>query len=174
MEWTENSNSASLLQTFHPIREMPSAPATNVPCQEVLSSAEEVASKNVRNYTTMKDILGGKDYASTSHEGNMYYRELIKKNKDEYNSMEDNKQKKDLVRRLYIFLKSNDRRFMKRSDISDVWVEMDEENAMKKIGQALREKRHFRHCSTNSQSSLPVHQNTSKEEAEDDNFCHDP
>lgn len=89
------------------------------------------------------DVLSGRGGRINSHPGNIKFRELVNKHKHQYLSKETKKLEKVKVADLIVqTIRSMDPpgRFLKEDNSSKGWIEIGDEKARKKAGQAMREK----------------------------------
>jgi hypothetical protein len=89
------------------------------------------------------DVLSGRGGRINSHPGNVKFRELVNKHKHQYLSRETKKLEKVKVADLIVqTIRKMDPpgRFLKEDSNSKGWVEIGDEKARKKAGQAMREK----------------------------------
>lgn len=89
------------------------------------------------------DVLSGRGGRINSHPGNVAFRELVNKHKHQYLSRETKKLEKVKVADLIVqTIRKMDPpgRFLKEDSSSGGWLEIGDERARKKAGQAMREK----------------------------------
>lgn len=84
------------------------------------------------------DVLCGRGGGINSHEGNIAFRELVKKEKERYNVAADKFEKADISHHVIDLVRNRGGRFLAKED-DDWWVEIDYNKAMAKTSQALRE-----------------------------------
>mmetsp|Transcript_9347 Transcript_9347/g.10868 ORF Transcript_9347/g.10868 Transcript_9347/m.10868 type:complete len:342 (-) Transcript_9347:31-1056(-) len=104
------------------------------------ASEEEVIVKD--EHVTPSDVLSGRGHGVASHQGNIYYASLIKERKKEYQNKETNcKRKKEIALEIVnkILAQQPTGRFLK-TKTAFVWVVKNEQFAVMKVAQALREK----------------------------------
>ena len=87
------------------------------------------------------DILSGRGNGANQHPGNIYFRNLITKNKYQYIHTGPS-EKKLITKRIVaaIATRNPPGRFLKQNPQTELWEELDTEKVLKKTGQALREK----------------------------------
>jgi len=91
---------------------------------------------------TKSDVLCGRGGAVNSHEGNVRFRSLVFSLKEEYFSEKTRKlEKANIARRIMGQVHSLDPpgRFLKQDTSTKLWVEITDEKAKKKVGQAFRD-----------------------------------
>lgn len=96
------------------------------------------------NEVTDSDVLSGRGNGVAYREGNKFYTRLIKENQDEYQNHANGKRKKQIASGILDIINSQEPsgRFLKgKKDEAFVWVVQNEHFAMKKVTQALREKK---------------------------------
>ena len=118
---------------------------------------------------TATDVLNGKGKGVAQRDGNIFYSRLIKANLDEYQAQKVTKLKKEIARRVVDIIKAQEPegRFLKSATgakHSLVWIIQDDKFAMKKVTQALREKRFY----TKSAKKQPVVTNNVESEDRND------
>lgn len=89
------------------------------------------------------DVLAGRGGRINSHPGNIQFRELVHKHKHQYLSQQTKKLEKVKIANLIVQTIRNmdpPGRFLKEDNTSNCWVEIGDEKARKKAGQAMREK----------------------------------
>jgi hypothetical protein len=84
-------------------------------------------------------ILCGKKNATSKNPGNLIYKQYMKENRGHYQSCNGENEKKVFIKKVYYALIENNHRFLLSEGKG--WKEMDQKDAFRKIGQALREKR---------------------------------
>lgn len=90
------------------------------------------------------DVLCGRGGATNTHIGNKRFRAVVAEYQEEY--LRARKKEKALIALQVVErIKQNGGRFLKRDNISDVWVEVPTKKAVGKTGQALREGLDVRH-----------------------------
>jgi hypothetical protein len=90
------------------------------------------------------DVLLGRGRGTQQHGGNQRFQTIINESKDLYNSFESRDQKTSTTRDIVNFVKTSGEetgRFLKFDSDIRGWVEVDDEVARVKVGQALRYKR---------------------------------
>ncbi len=89
----------------------------------------------------INDIVSGRGSGSNRHEGNLYFRKLIRENKELYLSRPKN-EKMLVARDIYNTIESLDPpgRFLQKNPETGSWFEIGKDRALEKISQALREK----------------------------------
>jgi len=87
------------------------------------------------------DVVSGRGSGANRHKGNLYFRELIKKNKSYYLSLGKNL-KMGVARAIHedIAAKEPSGRFLQKNPETDMWFIVKKGRALEKISQALREK----------------------------------
>lgn len=121
-----------------------------------MSSQDDCAGTNGNLHTDVKpgaggvietpnenDVLSGRGGRINSHPGNVKFRELVNKHKHQYLSKETKKLEKVKVADLIVqTIRKMDPpgRFLKEDSSSKGWIEIGDEKARKKAGQAMREK----------------------------------
>ena len=91
---------------------------------------------------TKSDVLCGRGGAVNSHEGNVHFRSLVFSLKEEYFSEKTRKlEKANIARRIMGQIQSLDPpgRFLKQDASTKLWVEISNNKAKKKVGQAFRD-----------------------------------
>lgn len=89
----------------------------------------------------INDIVSGRGSGSNRHEGNLYFRKLIRENKELYLSRPKN-EKMLVARDIYNTIEDLDPpgRFLQKNPETGSWFEIGKDRALEKISQALREK----------------------------------
>lgn len=89
----------------------------------------------------INDIVSGRGSGSNRHEGNLYFRKLIRENKELYLSRPKN-EKMLVARDIYHTIENLDPpgRFLQKNPETGSWFEIGKDRALEKISQALREK----------------------------------
>ena len=77
----------------------------------------------------------------TTLEGNISFRELIAKNNERYQNAKGHAKKNEIIVQIFQDLRNQNSRFMIYNESDRCWDELSEKDALKKIGQVLREKR---------------------------------
>lgn len=106
-----------------------------------LNKRKEIASTTTGSIDIVtpndNDILSGRGAGINLHPGNIYYRNLIQSYKVQY-VHSDPGQKKHIIKCVFNTAKQYGR-FLKFDPITEEWKEVPDEEARKKVGQALRE-----------------------------------
>lgn len=99
------------------------------------------------NGPTMLDVLCERGGRANHHPGNQEYLKLMWQKADQYTvELAQNRPLcREFTQSIVREIKGWGGRFMKKIDNSDRWFEVDDETAMKKIKQKLRDIRSFRH-----------------------------
>ncbi len=84
------------------------------------------------------DVLCGRGGGINSHEGNIAFRDLVKKEKERYNVAANKDEKAEISHHVIELVRNRGGRFLTK-DADDWWVEIDYAKAMAKTSQALRE-----------------------------------
>ena len=97
-------------------------------------------SNMINNIPSVNDVLAGKGHRTFKHPGNLTYRTIIKSLKPEYDAAPKSlkgvygNQIVNLIHSL-----SPPGRFLKKDKVSGSWIEVDNEEAVKRARQALRD-----------------------------------
>ena len=81
------------------------------------------------------DIIGGRGKQSNNHFGNQKYRKLVREKCEEYQSLTTNPKKAKFAEGIVARVKQNGARFLKQADGAEGFVEMDDSETRKKVGQ---------------------------------------
>ena len=95
----------------------------------------------IRN-PTATDVLNGRGGRVNAHCGNVFFRTIIKRYRNEYLSNETTRYGKHLIAAKIVSILRNlspPGRFLQQDVTSGLWLEIGDEKARKKVGQALRE-----------------------------------
>lgn len=112
------------------------------------SSVDSMADKKKRSKAKkekitphINDIVSGRGSGSNRHEGNLYFRKLIRENKQLYLSRSKN-EKMQVARDIYTKIGSLNPsgRFLQKNPETGTWFKIGLSRALEKISQALREK----------------------------------
>ena len=86
------------------------------------------------------DVLLGRGGRTRDHEGNVYFRSLVSKNKKRYRSERLRFDRRYIAARIYRAVKKRDGRFLLDLENNEQWFEITKKKAVDKTAQALREK----------------------------------
>lgn len=111
-------------------------------CENKMRSEVNPARVNiVAKVPTDSDVLSGRGKGVNNHKGNIRFRDIVRKYKNDFLEAESKKIKTHITAMIVKEIRSLDPpgRFLEPHGMSDLWVEIGDENAMKKTAQALRE-----------------------------------
>ena len=91
------------------------------------------------DYNIRNCVLCGKNNASSKNPGNLIYKQCIKENRPIYQTCSEHN-KRLFIESVYNLFMEKNHRFIFNNDTTN-WEEMDKKDGIKKIGQALRERR---------------------------------
>lgn len=116
---------------------------------------DTISETTIIDKTNENDILGGRGNGPNLTKGNLRYIDLVKEMRPGYVSCSSLKTKTEIAKNLYCKIKSLNPsgRFLKKmnSDVDDgLWIELSEKEALNKIKQALRERKHIGNDNKNS------------------------
>uniref|UniRef100_A0A7S3LHT3 DUF6824 domain-containing protein n=1 Tax=Amphora coffeiformis TaxID=265554 RepID=A0A7S3LHT3_9STRA len=97
------------------------------------SSAQQIIAKPY-----FDDIIGGRGKNSNNHFGNQKYRKLVRDHCEDYHSLATNAKKSRFAEEIVTRVKQDGGRFLKQLDGTGGFVEMDDSESRKKVGQSLR------------------------------------
>ena len=83
----------------------------------------------------LDDIIGGRGKQANKHFGNQNFRRLIRENCQQYGALSGNANKTKFVEDIVARVASTHGRFLKRKREADGFLEMNEEEAKKRVGQ---------------------------------------
>ena len=129
----------------------------------ITNKTKKKKSKKEKIIPHINDIVSGRGSGSNRHEGNLYFRKLIRENKQLYLSRSKN-EKMQVARDIYKKIESLNPpgRFLQKNPETGTWFKIGLSRALEKISQALREK----NTKHQSQSSPHHHQQTNSFVAE--------
>lgn len=116
---------------------------------------DTISETTIIDKTNENDVLGGRGNGPNLTKGNLRYIDLVKEMRHGYVSCSSVKTKTEIAKNLYYKIKSLSPpgRFLKKmnSDVDDgLWIELSEKEALNKIKQALRERKHIGNDNKNS------------------------
>ncbi len=129
------------------------------PTPSSLSPSSRGVATHTKVYTTSfpsdADVLLGRGVAGNRHPGNIAFRKLVNSRKALYQS-EGKKEKRTVAKSIVQAVKDQEGRFLEKSKHStnSCWVEIDDEKAIAKACQALREKQRQSRFATSRQRRL--------------------
>jgi len=120
-------------------------PADNVrPITPSTPAARTVSNAKVRGlkYEELEetDVLSGRGGSINTYPGNVEFQKLIKAHRSEYKNSRLGS-KKQVAQKVVAMIREKQGRFLKRDEKSKLWFEVDDAEAIKKTGNALREER---------------------------------
>jgi hypothetical protein len=108
------------------------------------------------------DVLCGRGGATNNHIGNKHFRTIVAEYQKEY--LEAKKKEKAIIaRRIVARVRENGGRFLKRDDITSMWVEVPVKKSVEKTSQALREGLDVRHKTIRPEKMPRRYSETSEE-----------
>lgn len=105
------------------------------------------------------DVLLGKGRPCQEHHGNKYLHDIIARYYDEYNSATKRETKSKVADCVIDVIKACPGRFLKRDEVSGLWMEVDDREAREKVCHAFRRKREI--DSKHDQKQIQTHASTS-------------
>ena len=107
--------------------------------EEITSSMDEKArgssAKRVIAEPFFDDVVGGRGKYSNNHFGNQRYRKLVRENCEEYQNLGTNAKKSRFAEAIVTRVRQDGGRFLKQLPGAKGFVEMDDSESRKKVGQ---------------------------------------